>query len=153
MYLKLQILNLSTGTWHTNNHHPGAEGGKSLQIEEPRLVLNGAYDYLYILPNLAIDDVPIGKDDQANKIINKFGNVKKLSFKPKSHIEIGLKKQNIDLDTSIKLSGSRFVVLKNEMALLERALINFMLDTHTLEFKYSEIITEDSISPYETSWS
>ena len=96
-------------------------------------------DYLYILPNLATDDVPIGKDDKANKIINKFGNVKKFIFKPKSHIEIGLKKQNIDFDTSIKLSGSRFVVLKNEMALLERALINFMLDTHTLEFKYSEI--------------
>ena len=96
-------------------------------------------DYLYILPNLATDDVPVGKDEKANKIINKFGNVKKLSFKPKSHIEIGLKRKNIDFDTSIKLSGSRFVVLKNEMALLERALINFMLDTHTLEFKYSEI--------------
>ena len=96
-------------------------------------------DYLYILPNLATDDVPVGKDEKANKIINRFGNVKKLSFKPKSHIEIGLKRKNIDFDTSIKLSGSRFVVLKNEMALLERALINFMLDTHTLEFKYSEI--------------
>ena len=96
-------------------------------------------DYLYILPNLATDDVPVGKDEKANKIINKFGNVKKLSFKPKSHIEIGLKRKNIDFDASIKLSGSRFVVLKNEMALLERALINFMLDTHTLEFKYSEI--------------
>ncbi len=96
-------------------------------------------DYLYIFPNLATEDVPIGKDDKANKIINKFGIVKKFSFKPKSHVEIGLKKQNIDFDTSIKLSGSRFVVLKNEMALLERALINFMLDTHTLEFQYSEI--------------
>ena len=65
--------------------------------------------------------------------------LKKFSFKPKSHIEIGLKNNEIDFDTSIKLSGSRFVILKNKIALLERALINFMLDIHTNEFNYTEI--------------
>ncbi len=96
-------------------------------------------ELMYIIPNIALDDVPVGNDQKSNKLIEKFGNIKKFSFKPKSHIEIGLKNNKIDFDTSIKLSGSRFVVLKGQMALLERALINFMLDIHTNEFKYSEI--------------
>ena len=92
---------------------------------------------LHIMPNLALDDVPIGKDEKSNKLIEKFGDIKKFSFKVKSHVEIG--SDEIDFDTSTKLSGSRFVVLKNKFALLERALINFMLDMHTIEFKYIEI--------------
>ena len=95
--------------------------------------------FLHVLPNLASEEVPKGKDEKSNKIIGKFGSKRELSFKPKSHIEIGLKNNKIDFDTSIKLSGSRFVVLKDNFALLERALINFMLDVHTLEFKYTEI--------------
>ncbi len=92
---------------------------------------------LHIMPNLALDDVPIGKDEKSNKLIEKFGNIKKFPFKIKSHVELG--SDEIDFDTSTKLSGSRFVVLKNKFALLERALINFMLDVHTIEFKYIEI--------------
>jgi seryl-tRNA synthetase len=91
------------------------------------------------LPNIAIDDVPIGKDEKSNKLIKKFGHLKKFSFKTKSHIELGSKNNNIDFDTSIKLSGSRFVVLRDKFAVLERALINFMLDTHTNQFQYTEI--------------
>ena len=94
---------------------------------------------LYFLPNLALNDVPIGKDEKSNKLISKEGIVKKFSFKPKTHEEIGLKNNGIDFDTSAKLSGSRFVVLKKNYALLERALINFMLDTHTNRFGYEEI--------------
>ena len=56
-----------------------------------------------------------------------------------SHIDLGSKFNGIDFETSIKLSGSRFVVLKDKFALLERALINFMLDVHTKEFNYTEI--------------
>ncbi len=96
-------------------------------------------DLLFLLPNLALDDVPVGKDEKANQIIKSFGNKKNFSFVPKSHTEIGSKDNGIDFDTSIKLSGSRFVVLKDNFALLERALINFMLDVHTLEFNYTEI--------------
>ena len=91
------------------------------------------------LPNVAIDTVPIGKDEKSNKLIKKFGDLKKFSFKIKSHIDLGSKKNNIDFDTSIKLSGSRFVVLRDKFAMLERALINFMLDTHTSQFQYTEI--------------
>ena len=94
---------------------------------------------IFSLPNVAHEDVPIGKDDGFNKLIKKEGIIKNFSFKIKSHIELGLKNNNIDFDTSIKLSGSRFVVLKDKIALLERALINFMLDTHVQEYKYTEI--------------
>ena len=96
-------------------------------------------DLLFILPNLAQDDVPIGKDEKSNKIIKQYGKIKEFSFKLKSHTEIGLKDNNIDFETASKLSGSRFVILKNKIALLERALINFMLDIHTTKFEYTEI--------------
>ena len=96
-------------------------------------------DLLYILPNIALDEVPIGKDEKSNKLIEKIGTIKKFLFKPMSHIDLGSKFNGIDFETSIKLSGSRFVVLKDKFALLERALINFMLDVHTKEFNYTEI--------------
>ena len=94
---------------------------------------------LYSLPNLALEEVPLGKDDKFNKLIKKVGDIKDFSFKTKSHVELGAKNNTIDFDTPIKLSGSRFVVLKDKYAMLERALINFMLDTHVNEFKYTEI--------------
>ncbi len=94
---------------------------------------------IFSLPNLALDDVPVGRDEKSNKFIKKKGDVKKFPFKAKSHVELGAKDQNIDFETSIKLSGSRFVVLKDKFAMLERALINFMIDTHVNNFKYIEI--------------
>ena len=94
---------------------------------------------IFHLPNVANDEVPIGNDDKANKLIRKEGILKKFNFKIKSHIDLGLKNNGIDFDTSIKLSGSRFVVLRGKFAMLERALINFMIDTHINEFNYTEI--------------
>ena len=94
---------------------------------------------LYNLPNIAEKSVPIGKDEKNNKLVKKVGKFKNFSFKIKSHIELGEKDRNIDFDSSAKLSGSRFVVLKDKYALLERALINFMLDIHTNKFNYTEI--------------
>jgi len=94
---------------------------------------------IFSLPNLAHEDVPIGRDEKSNKLIKKNGDIKKFLFKARSHVELGSKNGNIDFETSIKLSGSRFVVLKDKFAMLERALINFMLDTHINEFKYTEI--------------
>ena len=94
---------------------------------------------IFSLPNLALDDVPVGKDDKFNKLIKKSGKLKEFSFNTKSHVELGAKDNFIDFETSTKLSGSRFVVLRDKIALLERALINFMLDTHTNEFQYTEI--------------
>ena len=89
------------------------------------------------IPNLALDDVPIGDDEKSNKIIKKSSEIKKFDFKIKSHTE--LSKNYMDFETATKLSGSRFVVLKDKLALLERALINFMIDLHTKKFGYVEI--------------
>ena len=108
-------------------------------IKKQILSQNELDKILHSLPNLALDDVPVGKDEKLNKIVKKRGNIKKFSFRVKSHIELGKKDLNIDFETSAKLSGSRFVVLKDKYAMLERALINFMLDTHINEFNYIEI--------------
>jgi len=91
------------------------------------------------MPNIALDDVPLGKDESFNKIIKKKGEIKIFDFDIKSHIELGENSGGIDFKTSSNLSGSRFVVLKKSYALLERALINFMIDIHTTKFKYTEI--------------
>ena len=100
---------------------------------------NNLNQITFSLSNIALNDVPVGKDEKSNKLIKQSGKIKNFDFKIKSHIELGSKNANIDFDTSIKLSGTRFVVLRNNFALLERALINFMLDTHINEFEYTEI--------------
>jgi seryl-tRNA synthetase len=94
---------------------------------------------LSIIPNIARDDVPVGIDEKSNKVIKQNGNIKKFSFPIKSHVEIGEKYSQIDFKTSSKLSGSRFVILNGHFALLERALINLMLDVHVEKFSYKEI--------------
>tara|TARA_B100000029_G_scaffold320496_1_gene312876 strand:- start:1193 stop:2464 length:1272 start_codon:yes stop_codon:yes gene_type:complete len=94
---------------------------------------------LHILPNIALDDVPVGKDETKNKVINKVGEICKFDFKPLSHNELGQKHALMDFDLATKTAGARFVVLKNELALLERAISNYMLDTHTKVFGYKEI--------------
>ena len=91
------------------------------------------------LPNLALNDVPIGKDDRSNKEIKKIGEIPKFEFKPLSHYEIGKNLNLMDFDVARKTSGARFVFLKGKLALLERAISNFMLDCHTKEFEYQEI--------------
>ncbi len=97
------------------------------------------HDIVSSLPNIAHDDVPVGKDEKSNKLIKQNGTVKKFSFPVKSHVDIGEKNKQIDFKNSAKLSGSRFVILNNDYAQLERALINFMLDTHVNKFSYTEV--------------
>ena len=90
-------------------------------------------------PNIALDDVPVGVDDKANLLVKKVGEVKKFSFLPRSHFEIGQKLNLMDFNLATKTSGTRFVFLKRDLALLERAISNFMLDIHTKDFGYQEI--------------
>jgi len=91
------------------------------------------------LPNIALDGVPVGKNETSNKEIKKNGEIPTFDFKPLSHYEIGKKLNLMDFDTASKVSGSRFVFLKGNLAMLERAISNFMLDTHIKEFEYQEI--------------
>ena len=100
---------------------------------------NKIFTILSNIPNIAHEDVPSGSDDKSNKLIRNQGTIRKFDFTIKSHVDIGEKNNQIDFKNSSKLSGSRFVILNSNFALLERALINFMLDTHTSKFKYKEI--------------
>ena len=91
------------------------------------------------IPNIPHKDVPIGKDENDNVEISKSGKIPKFDFKPKSHYELGEALGMLDFDLASKTTGSRFVFVKNKLALLERALSNFMIDTHTLKNGYEEI--------------
>jgi len=95
-------------------------------------------ELLAAIPNLPAADVPDGKDEKDNKELHKFGEPKKLAA-PKQHFELGEALGLMDFATATKLSGARFTMLKGQLARLERALGNFMLDIHTKEFGYTEI--------------
>ena len=96
-------------------------------------------DILSSIPNIPLKDVPIGKDENDNKEILKVGEIKNFAFKPKSHYEIGEKLNMLDFDLATKTTGSRFVFVKDKLASLERAISNFMIDTHTKINGYTEI--------------
>ena len=91
------------------------------------------------IPNLPLNDVPVGKDENSNKEVVKYGEIKEMSFKPKSHYEIGEKLNMLDFDLATKTTGSRFVFVKDKLASLERAISNFMIDTHVNNNGYTEI--------------
>jgi len=97
-------------------------------------------DLLSSLPNLPHSDVPVGENEESNIIIKKVGDIPKYSFKPKPHFELGEELGMLDFDQAGKVSGTRFVYVKNYLARLERAIANFMLDKHTVDFGYMEII-------------
>jgi seryl-tRNA synthetase len=94
---------------------------------------------LSTIPNIPLEDVPSGKDESFNIEIFKKGNIPKFDFKPKSHYELGESLNMLDFELATKTTGSRFVFVKDELALLERSLSNFMLDTHIEINEYQEI--------------
>ena len=91
------------------------------------------------IPNIPFSDVPTGKDESSNIEVSKSGIIPKFSFKPKSHYELGENLDMLDFDLAAKTTGSRFVFVKDKLALLERALSNFMLDIHVNSNGYKEI--------------
>jgi seryl-tRNA synthetase len=92
------------------------------------------------IPNVYHESTPIGKDEDENVEIRKWGELKKFDFEPKEHYEIAEKLDILDFERGAKLGGSRFTLYKKLGARLERALINFMLDLHTQEHGYEEIM-------------
>ena len=91
------------------------------------------------IPNIPHKDVPIGKSEKDNVEIEKSGIIPKFDFTPKSHYELGENLDMLDFDLATKTTGSRFVFVKDKLAQLERALSNFMLDTHIKKNGYKEI--------------
>jgi seryl-tRNA synthetase len=127
-----------------------AEGKKSEsrqlgdQIKEIETQLNTLEDsfneILTRVPNLPHESVPAGKDEKANKEVRRWGTPRTFSFTPKDHVDLGHGLGILDTERAAKVTGARFSVLKGWGAKLERALIAFMLDLHTREHGYTEML-------------
>ena len=96
------------------------------------------FDTLAALPNLLDDDVPDGPDETANKVLKQSGYIPNFPFAPRQHFELGEALGMMDFETAAKMAGSRFTILRGPLARLERALGQFMLDTHTQQHGYTE---------------
>jgi seryl-tRNA synthetase len=121
------------------------EKGRALRTEiqnleeEVRHLDEQLGELLLQVPNIPHPDVPIGQDESDNVVVRSWGEPKKLDFEPAPHWKLGEDLSIIDFERGVKISGSRFYVLKGSGARLQRALITFMLDLHTNEHGYQEI--------------
>jgi seryl-tRNA synthetase len=106
--------------------------------EEEKKLGDGLKDILSSLPNIPDASVPDGADEKSNKEVRRTGEPKRLNS-AKDHVDIGVALGGMDFETAAKMSGSRFVLLKHGLARLDRALAQFMLDTHTQEHGYAEM--------------
>jgi len=115
--------------------------GDQLKDSESELrVLQAELDVMLMgIPNLPDDSVPDGDDEDANVEIRRWGEPKEMGFEPKDHVDLGAHDGLMDFEAGSKLTGSRFTVMRGAMARLHRALIQFMLDTHTQEHGYQEV--------------
>ena len=104
---------------------------KKIKIDLDKILSN--------IPNIPHKDVPSGVNENDNVEISKSGKIPNFDFKPRTHYELGEKLQMLDFDLATKTTGSRFVFVKDKLALLERALSNYMLDKHIVQNGYSEI--------------
>lgn len=107
--------------------------------EEDRRLAAELDDRLAGIPNLPADDVPVGADEDANQVIRQVGEPPAFDFDAREHFEIGEGLGLMDFDAASAISGSRFVVLRGQLARLERAIANFFLDVQTEEFGYTEV--------------
>ena len=108
---------------------------KVAEIDEKQRLL------LLTIPNVLHSSTPFGKDEDENVEVRKWGTPRKFDFEVKPHDELGVNLDILDFERGAKLAGSRFTIYKGLGARLERALINFMLDTHTSEHGFKEILT------------
>ncbi|QDP71854.1 serine--tRNA ligase [Legionella israelensis] len=109
---------------------------KKLELDD---ILHRLDDILLSLPNIPHESVPVGQDENGNQEIRRWGDIPHFDFSPKPHDELGEKLGQMDFALAAKITGSRFVVMKAELARLHRALIQFMLDIHVAEHGYQEI--------------
>lgn len=114
--------------------------GDKLTDGEAKLdvILKQEQELFYRIPNTLHESVPVGKDENANVEVKKWGQVPTFDFTPKDHVELGENLGGLDFNMGVKLSGARFTVMRGAVAKLHRALAQFMLDTHTQEHGYEE---------------
>jgi len=106
--------------------------------EQERLLNKELADALSVIPNIPLSSVPDGKDEHGNQEVRRWGTKPDFAYEPLQHFDIGEGLKMMDFEIAAKLSGARFVVLRGQLARMERALAQFMLDIHTNEFGYSE---------------
>ncbi len=107
--------------------------------ETERFLTQKLNDALAVIPNIPMEGVPKGKDEHDNVEVRTWGEKPRFNFEPRQHFDIGEWLRQMDFETAAKLSGARFVILKNQLAKLERALGQFMLDLHTEHHGYQEV--------------
>ena len=117
--------------------------------EELTKIQKSWYDLVIAIPNIPHKSVPVGTTENDNEVVREWGKKKDLNFKPSDHVDLGESLQQIDFDTAVQITSSRFVVLKGQIAQLHRALIQFMMDVHVNEHNYQEVnvpylVNEDS---------
>ena len=115
--------------------------------DEERAAAETLQTLLAGLPNLPAEGVPVGADEADNVEVRRWGNPRNFPFTPKEHDEVGEALGQMDFDIAAELSGSRFVVLTDQLARLEKALALFMLDMHTGEFGYREVSSPLLVRP------
>jgi seryl-tRNA synthetase len=108
------------------------------QVKQAQIELD---TLLMAVPNTPDDGVPEGRDETANVEISRWGEPRQFDFEIKDHVDIGQQLGGLDFDAAAKITGSRFVVMRGGIARLHRALIQFMLDIHTVEHGYQEVYT------------
>lgn len=115
--------------------------GEKLKIAEEHLndVQQQLNEIAWGIPNLPHATVPIGRSEEDNREIRRWGEPKKFTFNPKDHVDLGATTGQMDFESAAKIAGARFVVLHGKLARVHRALIQFMLDIHTKEHGYQEI--------------
>ncbi|MEM7018278.1 MAG: serine--tRNA ligase [Pseudomonadota bacterium] len=117
------------------------ELSKNLKEKEQQLqsLQNELQAWMAEIPNLPDDSVPTGEDEADNQVIRTWGEPTQFDFEPKDHVDIGEGLNQIDFEAATKITGSRFSVLKSDIAQLHRALVQFMLDMHIRQHGYTEV--------------
>jgi seryl-tRNA synthetase len=103
--------------------------------------------FVSVIPNLPHESVPVGRDDSGNVEVLRWGMPRTLNFEPKDHVDLGTDIGGLDLEAAVKITGSRFAVMKGQIARLHRALAQFMLDVHTGEHGYTEVYVPYLVNP------
>jgi len=118
-----------------------AKLGDDLKAAEVELAdVQGKLSELLLgMPNIVDDSVPSGNSEDDNEEVRKYGTVRQFNYEPLDHVDLGARGDGLDFETASRLTGSRFAVMRGEVAQLHRALAQFMLDVHTLEHGYTEI--------------
>ncbi|MBM7335611.1 MAG: serine--tRNA ligase [Alcanivorax sp.] len=119
------------------------------EVERAKAIQEAIRDFLMGIPNVPAEEVPAGADEDDNVEVRRWGTPRTFGFEPKDHVDVGehLSAGALDFERASKLSGARFAVMTGQLARLHRALIDFMLDTHTGEHGYQEVYVPYLVGP------